>query len=159
MKSTNGRRLRAMLLIAGAVTLVAVIGLAVGRSLRSRPVHPVPPVADRSSSTLGNQASSPSRTTPKKSLPSRPRRPGPRERRDGDSEHENEPGTDSPDGAREFRLLQQRDENGVVAQDGIMRAKRQVDLMRFSEGVARIFSLDPPPSAGMSHGLDVAWPG
>ena len=56
------------------------------------------------------------------------------------------PGADSPDGAWQFRRLQQQDENGHVPPDGLMRAKRQVDQMR------RVQAMDPTMarSAGLS---------
>ncbi len=44
------------------------------------------------------------------------------------------PGADSPDGALQFRSLQQQDENGNVIPDGLIRAKRHVDQMRRVQG-------------------------
>jgi Big-like domain-containing protein len=68
------------------------------------------------------------------SHPPSPRRVSPQAEHRADAD---EPGADSPDGALNFRRLQQQDETGYVPQDGLIRAKRHVDQMRRSQEVTR----------------------
>jgi hypothetical protein len=58
------------------------------------------------------------------------------------------PGAKSPDGALQFRSLQQKDENGYVAPDGLIRAKRHVDQMRRSQAASP--SMADRSAAGLS---------
>jgi hypothetical protein len=70
-----------------------------------------------------------------------------------------EPGADEPDAAIRWILLAQRDENGNIAPDALMRARRQLDAMRAREAELRRLNPGAPQEiAGVSPGA-WAWVG
>jgi hypothetical protein len=72
-------------------------------------------------------------------------------RGDGDGHADSDkPGAGSPDGALQFRRLQQQDENGDVPPDGLIRAKQHADRMR------RVQAVDPTVAARSAAGLGPA---
>src|SRR5262245_26190686 len=62
-------------------------------------------------------------------------------------------GPDSPDEALRYIQIAMRDENGDIAPDGLMNARRQVDAMRAPQAAARMQAIangEPEPGAGIT---------